>query len=111
MNQVALMVESILVPTVYAFWKTFAVIISTTVVTTVMNLMVASATLPMSLNVLLVGASMIPGYVMAKKIVLMAAMKKKVPVSTQLGKKPQVILLKLFFFVYFMLLLKHCLEY
>ena len=90
MNLIALIAlkELTNVPIETVFLRSSSVIISMTVATTVMKLMVVSVTYPMSLNVLLVDASMVLGFVMVNQIVLMAVMKLKTSVANQ--QKPQV---------------------
>ena len=85
MNLIALNVlkelTNVLMETV--FLRSSSVIISTIVGTTVMKLMAVSVTYLMSLNVLLVDASMVLGFVMVNQIVLMAVMKQKTSVANQ----------------------------
>ena len=90
MNLIALnaLKEHTNVPMETAFLRSSNVIISMTVETTVMKLMAVSVTYPMSLNVLLVDASTVLGFVMVNQIVLMAVMKLKTSVANQ--QKPQV---------------------
>ena len=85
MNLIALIAlkELTNVPMETVFLRSSSVIISMTVGTTVMKLMVVSVTYPMSLNVLLVDASMVLGFVMVKLIVLMTVMKLKTSVANQ----------------------------
>ena len=85
MNLIALnaLKEHTNVPMETVFLKSSSVIISMTVGTTVMKLMAVSVTFPMSLNVLLVDASMVHGFVMVNQIVLMAVMKLKTCVANQ----------------------------
>ena len=85
MNLIALnvLMELTNVPMETAFLRSSSVIISMTVEITVMKLMVVFVTYPMSLNVLLVDASMILGFVMVNQIVLMAVMKLKISATNQ----------------------------
>ena len=90
MNLIALNVlkELTNVPMETAFLRSTSVITSMIVATTAMRLMVVSVISPMSLNVLLVDASMVLGFVMVNQIVLMAVMKQQTSVANQ--QKPQV---------------------
>ena len=85
MNLIALnaLKEHTNVPMETVFLRSSSVIISMTVGITVMKLMAVSVTFPMSLNVLLVDASMVHGFVMVNQIVLMAVMKLKTCVANQ----------------------------
>ena len=85
MNLIAPNVLMVLIsaPMETAFLRSSSVTISMIVRTTVMKLMAVSVTYPLSLNVLLVDASMVLGFVMVNQIALMAVMKLKISATNQ----------------------------
>ena len=78
--------DHINVPITTVSLKNTDVIISMIVKITVMKYMTVSVTYPMSLNVLLVDASIVLGYVMVNQIVMMAVMNQKISVELLLMK-------------------------